>query len=70
MRQPPRPGLPAGAADPWEQARARAERAPVGARRWISDLAPLAGDPEAVTDEHGRLPRVATTAPFGPAMTS
>jgi hypothetical protein len=37
--------------------RAKAERAAADARHWISKLAPLVADPEAVADERGWLPR-------------
>lgn len=52
-----RPAVPPGTPDLWEPARAEAERAAADARHWISELEPLVADPEAVADEHGRLPR-------------
>ena len=52
-----RPAVPSGIPDLWEPARAEAERAAADARRWISELTPVVADPEAVVDEHGRLPR-------------
>jgi hypothetical protein len=52
-----RPAPPPGAPDLRERSRLEAERAAADARRSISELAPLAGDPETVTDEQGRLPR-------------
>jgi hypothetical protein len=56
-REASRPASPPGASDPWGQSRLEAERAADEARRYIGELAPLAGDPETVTDEQGRLPR-------------
>jgi hypothetical protein len=47
------------AADPenlWGTKRLQAEAAIVDAERRIQELTPMAGDPETVVDEHGRLP--------------
>ena len=52
-----------GARDQWEQWRAQAVRAATSARHWISQLAPLVGDPETVADEYGRLPASAARTP-------
>jgi hypothetical protein len=52
-----RPAPPPGTDDTQAPTRARAERAAAQARHWISKLAPVVGDPESVTDEHGLLPR-------------
>lgn len=42
--------------DPWMAARVKAERAISDAERWVKELIPLVGDPEAVVDEQGWLP--------------
>jgi hypothetical protein len=52
-----RPAVPPGIPDLWEPAGAEAERAAADARHWMSELTPVAADPEAVADEDGRLPR-------------
>jgi hypothetical protein len=51
-----RPAVPPGIPDLREPARAAAERAAADARHWISELTPVVADPDAVADEHGRLP--------------
>lgn len=51
------PASPSGTADLWEVARAQAEHSAADARHWISQLAPVVGDPETIPDERGRLPR-------------
>src|SRR6185437_13524437 len=57
-----RPAPPPGTDDTWAPTRARAERAAAQVRHWISKLAPVVGDPESVTDEHGLLPATAGSA--------
>ena len=42
--------------DPLEMARIKAERAIADAERWVKELTPHVGDPEAVVDEEGWLP--------------
>jgi hypothetical protein len=41
---------------PWETERLRAEAAIRDAERWVQELDPVVGDPEAVVDQHGHLP--------------
>lgn len=45
-----------GRGDPWEAVRISAEQTISDAERWVNELGPHVGDPEAVVDEHGWLP--------------
>lgn len=51
-----RPPVPDGIPVPWARALSEAEADIADASRQVEALAPLAGDPETVTDEHGTLP--------------